>query len=209
VTGLISVIVTTYGTNKWKEIAAKRAIPSIKELEPYELIVHHEEKMQIGPARNRAAAKATGEWLLFVDADDELDVHYLEAMTDAICAAERPEPALLQPAVRYCRQGSKSMTPIIIPQKDLRHDNYLVIGTVLRRNLFKKVKGFNDYPHGFEDWSLWAKCWKAGATVYPVPEAIYNAHINPQSQHRTMWRNRKLQVETHLRIQAELFPEDL
>ena len=204
---MISIIVTTYGSDHWREIAAQRAIPSAKAEEPYELIVHHEPGLEIGPARNRAAELASGEWLLFLDADDELEPGYLDAMTNAICLQGRPEPCLLQPAVRYVRKGSRSMTPVIFPEKDLRGDNYLIIGTVVRRKLFQQVKGFNDYPHGFEDWSLWAKCWKAGATVVPVPEAVYNAHINPQSIHRQMWRDRKTQVATHLRVQAELFPE--
>lgn len=203
---LISIIVTTYGGDEWKEMARQRALPSTEGQGAHEVIFHHEPNLTIGPARNRAAEKATGEWLLFLDADDELEDEYLDRMKDAICSEARPEPALLQPSVQYIRK--KVAAPaFVIPQKDLSTDNYLVIGTVLRRKLFHKVRGFNDYPHGFEDWSLWAKCWKAGAQVYPVPDAIYRAHINPQSAHRQMWRNRKEQVATHLRVQAELFPE--
>lgn len=201
-------MITTYGGDHWKQIANERAIPSTDGQGAFEVIHHHEQFAEIGPARNKAAQKAQGEWLLFLDADDELEHEYIEAMTDAICSARRPEPALLQPAVRYIRKG-KMQDPIMIPIKDLRTDNFLVIGTVLRRKLFFEVGGFNDYPHGFEDWSLWAKCWKKGATVFPVPRAIYNAHVNPQSKHRQMWRDRAYQVSTHLRVQAELFPEEL
>lgn len=203
---MISIIITTYGADHWPEIARQRAYPSAVEQNAYEVIVHHEPNLSIGPARNKAARRATGEWLLFLDADDELDQNYCRAMTDAICSSARPEPALLQPAVCYHRKGRPGPT-YLIPEKDLRTDNYLVIGTVLRRKLFTQVGGFNDYPHGFEDWSLWAKCWSAGAKVHPVEQAIYHAHINPQSAHRKMWRDRKWQVETHMRIQAELFPE--
>jgi glycosyltransferase involved in cell wall biosynthesis len=202
---LISVVITTYGEDLWRDMAWSRAYPSTQDQGAYEVIVHHEPDLPIGPARNRAAAKATGEWLLFLDADDELEHEYINAMTDAICSDLRPEPAMLQPAVRYLRKG-QMQNPIMIPVKDLSTDNFLVIGTVVRRKLFQEVGGFNDYPHGFEDWSLWAKCWKAGAQVFPVPRAIYNAHINPQSKHRQMWRDRKEQVRVHLEVQAELFP---
>lgn len=202
---MISVVITTYGDTLWRDMAWSRAYPSTQEQGAYEVIVHHEPDLQIGPARNRAAAKATGEWLCFLDADDELEDEYVAEMTNAICSMERPEPALLQPAVRYVRKG-RAPAPVLLPIKDLSVDNFLVIGTVLRRKLFQDVGGFNDYPHGFEDWSLWAKCWKAGAAVWPVPNAIYRAHINPQSKHRQMWRDRRVQVETHLRVQAELFP---
>lgn len=203
---MISVVITTYGAEHWRDLAWARAWPSTQDQGAYEVIVHHAPKLAIGPARNQAAKSASGEWLCFLDADDELEHEYIKAMTDAICSPDRPEPVLLQPAVRYIRKGHMQ-NPILIPFKDLRTDNYLVIGTVLRRKMFEAVGGFNDYPHGFEDWSLWAKCWKAGAKIHPVPRAIYNAHINPQSKHRMMWRDRKTQVETHLRVQAELFPE--
>jgi len=203
---MISIVITTYGGDHWPEIARQRAYPSAMEQNAYEVIVHHERSLPIGPARNRAALRTSGEWLLFLDADDDLDPDYCSMMTDAICSAERPEPALLQPAVCYYRKGRPGPT-YLIPEKDLSTDNFLVIGTVLRRRLFMDVGGFNDYPHGFEDWSLWAKCWRAGAKVFPVPRAVYNAHINPQSEHRKMWRNRKWQVETHMRVQSELFPE--
>ena len=53
---------------------------------------------------------------------------------------------------------------------------------------------------------LAASTGRRWATVVPVPRAIYNAYINPQSKHRQMWRNRREQVATHLRVQAELFP---
>lgn len=204
---MISIIITTYGDDSWAEMARERALPSTEGQGAYEVVIKHFPGATIGPARNSAAQFATGEWLIFLDADDELEAGYVEAMTNAICEQGRPEPALLQPAVRYMRKGGPMANPILIPTKDLRTDNYLVIGTALRRALFFQVGGFGDYSHGFEDWSLWAKCWKAGAKVIPVPHACYRAHINPKSQHRQMWRNRKLQVETHLRVQAELFPE--
>jgi glycosyltransferase involved in cell wall biosynthesis len=201
---VISIVITTYGADHWPLIADERAYPSAIQQGAYEVILHHAAELTIGPARNQAAERATGEWLCFLDADDELDESYVQEMTNAICDPGRPEPALLQPSVCYVRKGHKGPV-FLMPEKPLDSDNYLVIGTVLRRKLFFQVGGFSDYPHGFEDWSLWAKCWKQGATVYPVPKAIYNAHINPQSQHRTMWRDRKTQVATHLRIQAELF----
>lgn len=205
---MISIVITSYGEETWRSLAWERAYPSAiaqdNGTEKFEVIVHHSELETIGPARNEAAAKAEGKWLIFLDADDELEPRYVHEMS--IAAAKTSGDVLMQPAVRYLRKGGRSGTrPVIIPDRNLRHDNYLVIGTMLRRELFQRVEGFNDYHHGFEDWSLWAKCWKLGAQVVPVPRAIYCAHYNPQSKHRLLWRDRREQVKLHERIEKELF----
>lgn len=203
---MISICITTYGADHWPVIAQERAHPSALAQNAWQVILHHEPNLTIGPARNAAAEHATGEWLLFLDADDELEPGYVDAMTNAICSRQRPEPALLQPAVRYVRNHRVSPA-YLVPEQDLRHTNYLVVGTVLRRELFEQVGGFSDYPHGFEDWSLWAKSYQAGARVFPVPQAIYRAYINAQSAHHKLWRDRKTQAKIHARVAAELFPE--
>ena len=205
---MISVVITTYGEPAWQDLAWSRAYPSAMDQGADHIVVHHAENLSIGPARNQAAEQVPEDNIMvFLDADDELEDGYIEAMINAIVG--RPEPmrmGLYQPAVRYVRKG-RGPEPVLIPEKDLRVDNYLVVGTAIHKGLFDQVGGFNDYPHGFEDWSLWAKAWKAGAIVVPVPKAVYRAHINPQSAHRRMWRNRREQVAMHLKVQAELFPE--
>lgn len=204
---MISIVITTYGDDGWIDLAWARAYPSTMKQGAQEVIVKHFPDLSIGPARNAAAAKVKKPgWLCFLDADDELEHGYIDAMKQAIENTKNPEMTLFQPAVRYIRKG-RMQDPYMIPAGDLRHDNYLVVGTVVHQSLFKQVGGFEDYTHGFEDWSCWAKCWKAGATVTQVPRAIYNAHINPRSVHRQLWRNRKAQVEMHMRVQKELFPE--
>lgn len=206
---MISIVITTYGDPAWRELAWSRAYPSAIEQEASELslqvVVHHSELATIGPARNEAAQEATGEWLIFLDADDELEPGYVQAMLYA--AASHGGQVLFQPAVRYLRKGGGMTRPLVIPARNLRQDNFLVIGTMLRRQQFHEVGGFNDYHHGFEDWSLWAKCWLAGASVVPVPQAVYRAHHNPQSKHRQLWRDRRAQVEMHTRVARELFGE--
>ncbi len=122
-------------------------------------------------------------------------------------ALEREPPGgrlLLTPAVSQVRKG-KTGTPFFFDRGvSLRDDNWLVVGTLIQRDLFMEVEGFEDYEHGFEDFSLWSKCFRLGARVVKVPGAVYLAHVNQQSKHRQGWRNRKWQVATHQRVVAEL-----
>jgi len=199
----ISVLIATYGEDEWRDLAWSRAFPSAHAQTP-DVACFHDPEGTIASVRNEMAKTAHGEWLCFLDADDELAPGYLDAMRRA---AERvgDDPVLLTPAVSYIRKG-KAAPPVFLDRGiPLSEDNWLVVGTLIQRDLFLEIGGFSDYPHGFEDWSCWAKAWKAGAKIVKVPEAVYLCHVNPQSKHKQGWRDRKWQVETHNRVRAELF----
>jgi glycosyltransferase involved in cell wall biosynthesis len=211
----ISIVIATYGEPVWEEMAERRALPSALNQRRLadEIVIRHYRDASIAQARNSAAVDSNEEWLLFLDADDELDPRYVGAMRDEIAQVNREDIQLRQrylltPAVSYVRRG-KRQRPRFLERAGLtlRDDNYLVVGTLIQRDLFFKVGGFGDYPHGFEDWSLWAKAWKEGAAVRRVPRAIYYAHVNPASAHRVAWKDRDWQVQMHHKVRKELFPE--
>jgi GT2 family glycosyltransferase len=205
----VSIIIATYGDEAWGHLALTRAHPSAVTQDAHEIIFRHKEHATIAEIRNELAQEATGEWLCFLDADDELGPGYIEAMRRALeqeRGTEGSDPLLLTPAVSYVHKG-RPRPPKFHPEGDFRDDNFIVVGTLVERELFHKVEGFGDYPHGFEDWSLWAKCWKAGARVVRVKRAVYYAHVDRNSKHRTAWRDREWQVEMHYKVRRELFPE--
>jgi len=191
--------------NEWRDLAWSRAFPSARS-QAEDVACFHDPEGTIASVRNEMGATARGEWLCFLDADDELAPGYLDAMGRAVEQAG-DGPALLTPAVQLLRhKGSVRGNPVFFDRGiPLSDDNWLVLGTLIRRDLFLEVGGFSDYPHGFEDWSLWAKAWKAGAQIVKVPDAVYRYWVNPNSKHKKGWRDRRWQVETHNRVRAELF----
>jgi hypothetical protein len=60
-----------------------------------------------------------------------------------------------------------------------------VIGTCARAELLRSVGGFMDWPV-YEDWCLWWRCVRAGATVEAIPDAVYRAYVRPDSRNRGM-----------------------
>jgi glycosyltransferase involved in cell wall biosynthesis len=177
----ISVCIGTYGIEPWKRLAQERAIPSV-EGQTYPAVdcqwVHGQ---TLHEARNQAAADATGEWLCFLDADDELDRCYLEAMTRAL-EHDGSTKRLLQPAtIGVYGDGGTDLAPVLHPPKPLHIANFLIIGTVVRRDQFLQVGGFADLV-SHEDWDLWLRCWIDGAVVQPVPDAIYRVHVRPNGR---------------------------
>ena len=135
---------------------------------------------------------------------DEFAPGYVGAMRRALEQQTDGNQTLFTPAVQQIRKGRPG-DPIFFDRGiSLRDDNWLVIGTMIHRDLFWKVGGFDEYPHGFEDFALWSKCFRIGAQIVKVPDAIYRYFHNPQSAHKRGWRDRKWQVATHQRVVREL-----
>ena len=149
----ISVLVATYGGLEWQTLAAGRAVPSAVAANPFEVLAEHQPDGTISTSRNALGEQATGDWLLFLDADDELAPGYLDAMEAAYDGDDR---ALLTPAVKQVRKGRPGAPFFFDRGISLRADNWLVVGTLVHKDLFHEVGGFGDYPHGFEDFSLWS-----------------------------------------------------
>jgi glycosyltransferase involved in cell wall biosynthesis len=199
----VSVLVATYGEPSWIDMAETRALPSAQNQGAFEVLYAHQTDGTISSSRNALAEQAAGTHLIYVDADDEISPGYLDAMREA----HRTHPdanALLTPAVQQIRKGRPGAPVFFDRGISLRQDNWLVVGTLISRDLFHTVGGFGDYPHGFEDFSLWSKCFRAGADVVKVKDAVYRYWFNPQSKHKQGWRDRKWQVETHQRVVREL-----
>lgn len=194
----VSVLIATYGSEDWRELAWSRAYPSAA-AQSDDVQVFHDPEGTIASVRNELASSAKGDWLLFLDADDEIAPGYLDAM-----AQVGGENVLLTPSVRKVIKGRPQPKTFFYPEVDLRYGNWLVVGTLVRRELFVRVGGFEDLPHGFEDFSAWSKCHRLGARVIRVPKAVYIQHVNPNSKHRVGWRDRKWQVETHERVNRQL-----
>ena len=188
----ISVLIATYGSDDWHDLAWSRAYPSAIAQEE-DTACFHDPDGTIASVRNEMARTASGEWLCFLDADDEFAPGYLDAMR-AAHEQERGTDGgslLLTPAVSYIRKNSRSAPKFWPGDLDtFKTGNWLVIGTLIRRDFFWEVGGFRDFAHGLEDWNLWARCVRAGAKVIKVPRAVYLAHWNSASKHHKLAINR-------------------
>jgi glycosyltransferase involved in cell wall biosynthesis len=200
----ISIAIASYGSEEWRQMALDRAYPSAERQGGYEVIVHHEPEGSVASSRNAAAAKATGSFLCQLDADDELAPGFMAAME----RAHQPEDlrVLYTPAVSWTRNGHRR-PPRIQREMNLEHANWLVIGTLISRELFFEVGGFEDYPHGLEDWNLWAKAWKAGCSIVKVPRAVYIAHYNAESKHHQLQKDRAEYHYWYQVVAHSVFPE--
>lgn len=205
----ISVIIATFGDPAWRDLGLARAAPSA-EKQDAQVVFGWDREWTISTARNTVAGRATGAWLCFLDADDELAPGFVGAMRRALereAGADGSANLLLAPAV----QTSPTRKPFFYPERNLRDANWLPIGTLVPRELFWRVGGFNEStPQGFEDWELWSRCAKAGARVVKVPDAVYRVHQergSARSHAKLFRRDRHAYMAEYHRVRRGVYPE--
>jgi hypothetical protein len=178
----VTVVVATFGDAWWQDLAERRAVPSAS---GQGVPIFHVHGDTLHGARNAGLGMVGTEWVCFVDADDELEPGFFDAMGAG-------SADLRAPAVAYVRPNGAAQAPYVPRVSGHHHDctagclsegNWLVVGTVARTDLVRQVGGWHDWPM-FEDWDLWLRCWQAGGTVEAVPAAVYRAHVRPDSRNR-------------------------
>lgn len=188
----LTVVIGTFGADEWRHLAETRAVPSTGDLPT--LHVHGQ---SLADARNKGLEMVETDWVVFLDADDELTPGYAAAMAEGF-------EDLRAPSVEYV--GTHRQRPYVPRVAGHRHEcvgdcltegNWLVIGAAARTEIVRDVGGFRDWEV-YEDWDLWLRCYLAGATVEAVPQAVYRAHVRPDS------RNRAPSMEIKNRVHHEI-----
>lgn len=169
------IVIGTFGHEDWNMIGTV-LMHETEEKFPEAKVVHVHHESSLGAARNEGASLVDSEWLIFLDADDRLGDGYVEAMSTG-------KRLLRQPATRgFYPDGTKDDEAVIIPERNFRRSNHLVIGTACSHALFDHVGGFDEELQALEDWDLWLRMWLEGAEWEPIPEAVYWVHVTDSSR---------------------------
>ena len=197
----VTIAVPTFGDVSWMNLARERAIPSG---EAQGVPVIHRHARDLAQARNHVLALVETEWVIHLDADDELEPGYVEAMS-------RGTADVRGPIARYVDgHRERIWQPRVFGHSHdctgecLRDGNWLLIGSAVRTEMLRAIGGWRDFPWS-EDWSTWLRCWKAGATFELIPDAVYRAHVRHDSRNRGASEEEKFAA--HNAILRDAFPE--
>lgn len=177
----VTIVVATFGDPSWEQLARQRALPSALQFGVPVIHVHGDTLAQ---ARNAGLGKVRTEWVVHLDADDELDGGYLAALAQG-------EADVRVPAVWYLNTG-QATTPYVPKVAGHGHactadcladGNWIVVGAAVRTEVARAAGGWVDWPC-YEDWEFWVRCWKAGATFQTLPGGIYRAWVRNGSRNR-------------------------
>ena len=170
----VSICIGTFGGQEWPLRAADAAVGAIAQNAAEVVHVHG---ATLADARNRAAEEATGEWIVNLDADgDSLAPGYVDAMAGAYGDLRAPVLELHYPD-RVVRPD--------LTGRDIERTNPCCIGTAIRRAMLLDCGGFPDFP-AWEDWALFLRAARRGATITHVPGAVYQATVRPGSRNQSV-----------------------
>ena len=181
------IIIPTFGDPKWKQTASERAIPSAFR-QNGNTIVTPSHADSLSAARNDPGLASEADYLVFLDADDELDDGYTNSAALTIAATDAD--VVIPYVQKVNADGTATQPPKMLDPVSWAHGALCVVGSPIRTDLFKKVGGFKEMPM-YEDWDLFWTLHQGGASFVESPSTVYRYWQTPVSRTRGEHPNRR------------------
>lgn len=152
--------------------------------DPWLSVYRHDSNQNAAAARNTGISNARGEWVAFLDDDDEWQPTKLDRQLDAVQGADA---GAVYTGVEQCRDGATIATKRpdiegeILPAL-LRRNFIGTTSTLLaRRELLESIGGFDPELPSWQDWDLYLRLAdQTGFRVVPAALTIQHSHDSNQ-----------------------------
>jgi hypothetical protein len=172
----------------------------------------------LSSARNHGIEHASGELVLFLDADNVLHPEYARVAAEVLAA--EPDAGFVVPHVRFVRMADGGEHGIYNPlpfrrELALAMNRFGDAGGCFRRRLFTDLAiRFDPRLESFEDWALWLDLDRAGVRGLTIPRVLYTYRERADSMVRragwsSLLASLGLMIESHLHVPDEATRERL
>ena len=139
-------------------------------------VVRHEKTLRISENTNAAIEAATGDYVVFVDHDDELTPNALFECVRTI--NEHPGAEVIySDEDKMTVDGKKFFQPHMKPDFNLdllRTVNYICHLFVVKRQLIQKVGLLRPEYDGAQDYDFIFRCIESTQSIYHIPKILYH-----------------------------------
>ncbi|MBH0111339.1 glycosyltransferase [Novosphingobium sp. YJ-S2-02] len=149
------------------------------------IVLHRQENAGAAAARNTGLAMASGAWIQFLDADDQLEPGHFEAMLAAAEAA--PAAGLVHCGWQRVLDKQRWWTPH--PAFDFaspfaiaaRTCPFAIHAVMVKREIIAGLGGFDTTLKVCEDWDLWQRIARSGTVFQAVNDVWVDVYVRPGS----------------------------
>ena len=128
----------------------------------------------VSAARNAAILNSIGEFILPLDADDWIDPQYLSKTLPLM----QPEIGTVSTDMQRFGVNHQSYVPAVLcTAKQEYESNQIPACSLIRREAFLEVGGYNSTVDGYEDWNLWIDILKRGWKLAILNEPLFHYRV--------------------------------
>jgi glycosyltransferase involved in cell wall biosynthesis len=147
----------------------------------------------LSSARNYGIQNSTGDWLLFLDADDMLMNHHFQETVQVI--SSKPDVNLIQTGYHHMNEDGKQILHTVVPNNNrdllptILIQNIGPVHTlIVRRSIILKMQGFDETLNSCEDWDMWIRVGKSGIKKESINKALVGYRLATNSMSRNAER---------------------
>lgn len=165
-----AIIVDDGSTDNTRQVAAQFTDPRIRYI--------YQENRGLSAARNTGIRAAQGEYLAFLDADDEWEPHFL-AVCVAVLSAENTLAATVT-LTRFIDENGRVLPRIggqVVGEQEFRSrllagGFFPVHAVMVKAEVVRTAGLFDEHLTSLEDWDLWLRITANGGRMCSIPQPL-------------------------------------